>query len=62
MNKPNVIPKQVVIRITEDQYKELEKKARRLIVNKDTTPLEVSFILGQQSILDIIREGWVVDV
>ena len=28
MNKPNAIPIKVVIRITEDQYRDLEKKAR----------------------------------
>lgn len=62
MNKPNAIPSKVVIRITEDQYRDLEKKARRLAVSKDTTALETSFILGQRSILELIRDGWVVDV
>lgn len=47
-------------RLSESQYREIEKKAQALIVNGTTTDLAAGFILGQQSILKMLRDGWTI--
>lgn len=54
-------PKQV-FRIDKDTYDEIAKKARPIGLSASTTDLEAGFILGQQSILKILREDILVRV
>lgn len=54
-----VVP-QEIIRLTPEVYASLEQKTVPLIVTHQTTALQTSFIAGQQSILKLLREGFVV--
>lgn len=56
-NKPT--PKEMV-RLTKDVYDDLEKQALPLVVTTTTTSLQTAFIAGQQSILKLLRTGYVV--
>ena len=56
-NKPT--PKEMV-RLTKDVYDDLEKQALPLVVTTTTTSLQTAFIAGQQSILKLLRSGYVV--
>ena len=56
-NKPT--PKEMV-RLTKDVYDDLEKQALPLVVTTTTTSLQTAFIAGQQSILKLLRGGYVV--
>ena len=56
-NKPS--PKEMV-RLTKDVYDDLEKQALPLVVTTTTTSLQTAFIAGQQSILKLLRVGYVV--
>jgi hypothetical protein len=56
-NKPT--PKEMV-RLTQDVYEDLEKQALPLVVTTATTPLQTAYIAGQQSILKLLRVGYVV--
>ena len=56
-NKPT--PKEMV-RLTKDVYEDLEKQALPLVVTTTTTALQTSYIAGQQSILKLLRVGYVV--
>ena len=56
-NKPT--PKEMV-RLTKDVYDDLEKQALPLVVTTTTTSLQTAFIAGQQSILKLLRAGFVV--
>jgi hypothetical protein len=56
-NKPT--PKEMV-RLTKDVYDDLEKQALPLVVTTTTTSLQTAYIAGQQSILKLLRGGYVV--
>lgn len=56
MNKPKEY-----MRIDRDIYNLIEKKARVMGLSSNTTELEVAYILGQQSILKIIRDDILVE-
>lgn len=51
---------QEMVRLTKDVYEDLEKQALPLMVTTATTPLQTAFIAGQQSILKLLRAGYVV--
>lgn len=51
---------QEMVRLTKDVYEDLEKQALPLLVTTTTTPLQTAFIAGQQSILKLLRVGYVV--
>lgn len=64
-NRANSGPKanaqaQWTIRLTPEAYKEVESKCKPLDVGTQTTELQASFVLGQQSVLRILRENIVV--
>ena len=56
MNKPKEY-----MRIDRDIYNLIEKKARVMGLSSNTTELEVAYILGQQSILKVIRDDILVE-
>lgn len=51
---------QEVIVLNVDQYKQLEKKAAPLYCTEATTPTQMAFVAGQQSILKHLREGFTI--
>jgi len=50
----------VVHRLSREAYESLEAKLQPLMVQSITTDLEVSFVLGQQSVLKMLRKGFVI--
>jgi hypothetical protein len=56
-NKPII---KDMVRLTQDVYEDLEKQALPLVVTTATTPLQTAYIAGQQSILKLLRVGYVV--
>ena len=56
-NKPTL---KEMVRLTKDVYDDLEKQALPLVVTTTTTSLQTAFIAGQQSILKLLRGGYVV--
>ena len=56
-NKPII---KDMVRLTQDVYDDLEKQALPLVVTTTTTSLQTAFIAGQQSILKLLRVGYVV--
>lgn len=56
-NKPII---KDMVRLTQDVYEDLEKQALPLVVTTTTTSLQTAFIAGQQSILKLLRVGYVV--
>lgn len=57
---PLGMPVETVIRLRDDVYRELEAKLSACIVVPSTTELQAGFILGQQSVLKMLREGYVI--
>lgn len=49
-----------VHRLSKEAYEVLETKLRPLIVTTNTTAIETSFTLGQQSVLELLRKGFVI--
>ena len=49
-----------MVRLTKDVYDDLEKQALPLVVTTSTTALQTAYIAGQQSILKLLRVGYVV--
>lgn len=56
-NKPII---KDMVRLTQDVYEDLEKQALPLVVTTATTPLQTAYIAGQQSILKLLRVGYVI--
>ena len=56
-NKPII---KDMVRLTQDVYEDLEKQALPLVVTTTTTSLQTAFIAGQQSILKLLRVGYVI--
>lgn len=51
--------KQVVVtRLTQDQYKVLEKQVQGISVNTATTEIQAGYMLGVQAVLLILRAGF----
>ena len=53
-------PAKEMVRLTKDVYDDLEKQALPLVVTTTTTSIQTAFIAGQQSILKLLRTGYVV--
>lgn len=51
---------QPMVRLTKEVYEDLEKQAVPLIVTTTTTDLQTAYIAGQQSILKLLRVGYVI--
>ncbi len=49
-----------VVRLSEEQYKQIEKRLGRVSVGRETTLVEVSYHLGIQEALRVIREEVVI--
>lgn len=49
-----------LVRLTPEVYADLEKRHTRLSVSATSTPIEVAFQLGVQSVLRDLRAGYVV--
>lgn len=47
-------------RLSELALREIEKKLLPMVVNGTTTDLQASFILGQQSVLKLLRDGYTI--
>lgn len=57
---PNKPTHKEMVRLTKDVYDDLEKQALPLAVTTSTTALQTAYIAGQQSILKLLRVGYVV--
>ena len=57
---PNKPTTKEMVRLTKDVYDDLEKQALPLVVTTTTTSLQTAYIAGQQSILKLLRAGYVV--
>ena len=55
--QPTVQPR---TRLTKEVYEDLEKQAAPLLVTTATTALQTAYIAGQQSILKLLRTGYVI--
>lgn len=62
MNDGKVVPikKQEVHRLTKESYEQLEKQVSHVGINSSTTPTEAAYKLGVQSVLQVLRTGWVI--
>ena len=49
----------VVIRLNYEQYQQLERQIGKVTITNNTSPYEVSFQLGVQFVLKVLREGYV---
>lgn len=50
-----------VVRLQPDMYNDLERKCKTLTVNESTTPLQAGFALGVESVLKLLRTGYVME-
>lgn len=50
------------MRLTPAAYEQVERQCKPLDVGTQTTELQASYVLGQQSVLAILRKDIVVDV
>ena len=57
---PNKPTHKEMVRLTKDVYDDLEKQALPLVVTTSTTALQTAYIAGQQSILKLLRVGYVI--
>lgn len=48
-----------VIRLTQREYEQLERQVQ-ISMSHLTTPTEAAFLLGQQSVLAILRKGFTI--
>ena len=48
-----------VNRLAPEVYKDLEKKLPPIAVNNETSPMQAGFQLGVQTVLKMLREGFV---
>lgn len=55
--QPSIQP---MARLTKEVYEDLEKQAMPLLVTTTTTDLQTAYIAGQQSILKLLRTGYVI--
>lgn len=56
----NTTPVKVIHRLSQEAYDELERKLQPLITTNNTTGIEAGFLLGQQSVMEKLRKGYVV--
>lgn len=49
-----------LVRLRPDIYKKLEDQFGKIVVTRETTPEQISFQLGAQSILKVLRDGLVI--
>lgn len=49
---------EVLLVLHKDQLQKIEQQCSPLMVNQTTTDLQTSYILGQQSVLKMLRDGW----
>lgn len=47
-------------RLTTEVYQDLERKVGQVMVTRETTDLQAGFQLGVQSVLKLLREGYVI--
>lgn len=59
MTTNNNQPQEVFV-LSNEQYKTLEKKAAPLYCTESSTPTQMAFLAGQQSILKHLREGFTI--
>lgn len=59
MTQPPTKPSEIFV-LTIEQYQALEKKASPLYCTEATTPVQMAFAAGQQSILKHLREGFTI--
>lgn len=58
----NTIKERVLNRLTPEVYRELEKKLSTPLVTVQTTELLAGYLLGIQTVLKELRNGYVTDV
>ena len=58
---PQKIPAWVTARLSPEAYEQIEKKCKPLDVGTTSTELQAAFILGQQSVLKLLRDEIVID-
>ena len=49
-----------VHRLSNEAYITLEKKLQPIMPTNNTTGIEAGFVLGQQSVLKLLRDGYVI--
>lgn len=49
-----------MVRLSQDQYTELEKRVGVIVVTSQTSPEEIAVQLGKQLVLQALRNGFVV--
>lgn len=47
-------------RLTREVYEDLERKVGRILVTRETTDLQAGYQLGVQSVMQMLREGYVI--
>ena len=57
---PQKIPAWVTARLSPEAYEQIEKKCKPLDVGTTSTELQAAFILGQQSVLKLLRDEIVI--
>ena len=57
---PQKIPTWVTARLSPEAYEQIEKKCKPLDVGTTSTELQAAFILGQQSVLKLLRDEIVI--
>jgi len=50
----------LLYRLTEDQYAQLERQLPQPVISAHTTDLQAGHLLGIQQVLNILRKGFVV--
>jgi len=49
------------VRLDAEELDALRRKLPRPAVTADTTPLQAGYQLGVQQVLELLRDGWVID-
>lgn len=49
------------VRLDQQELDELRRRLPRPAVTADTTPLQAGYQLGVQQVLELLRDGWVIE-
>lgn len=58
-NKPE-ITQRTVTRLSENDYAQLKRKLPPTVVTADTTPTQAAWLLGVAHVLELLKDGYVV--
>lgn len=59
---PSIKTTQSYARLNQEVYEALERQVGRVLVTRETTDLQAGYQLGVQAVLQLLRDGYVINV